>query len=331
MPNDFNEGTPLILRPEGRTFQTRQLLFVLLLGQTLAIANTAASSFTTLLARHGTSIPAAQTILNYALLNCLFTPYTVYRYGFRPWTRLLIRDGWKYAILALCDVQGNFFIVLAYRHTTILSAQLINFWAIVVVVLVSAFFLGVRYRLVQIVGILTCIAGMIILLASDKITNNNGGNGGNGDSSDLLKGDLFALLGATFYGLTNTAEEYLVSTRPVYEVLGQMAFFATLINGVQALLFNGDARIVFDGQTSVYLTGYTLSLTLFYSLVPFLLRRSSAAFFNISLLTMNFWGVLIGIAIFHFHVHVLYPLAFLLILLGQVVYYIGHREENRLP
>ena len=35
-------------------------------------------------------------------------------------------------ILAFLDVEGNYFTVLGFRYTTILSAQLINFWAIVV-------------------------------------------------------------------------------------------------------------------------------------------------------------------------------------------------------
>ena len=55
------------------------------------------------------------------------------------------------------DVEGNFFTVLAYRYTTILSAQLIEFWAIVVVVIVSFVFLHVRYHITQYMGIIVCI------------------------------------------------------------------------------------------------------------------------------------------------------------------------------
>ncbi|CRK28906.1 hypothetical protein BN1708_018366, partial [Verticillium longisporum] len=74
--------------------------------------------------------------------------------GIKAWFRIVWRDGWKYFILSFIDVQGNYFTVLAYGYTNILSAQLINFWAIVVVVLLSFFFLKVRYRPFQIVGIL---------------------------------------------------------------------------------------------------------------------------------------------------------------------------------
>ena len=76
-------------------------------------------------------------------------------------------------------------------------------------------------------------------------------------------------------------------------------------------------------------------------MVPILYRLASAAFFNISLLTGNFWvsdkfkrkhgrlcanflqGVIIGLQVFHLHVHWLYPIAFTLIILGHFFYYVG--------
>lgn len=235
-------------------------------------------------------------------------------------------------ILAFCDVEGNYFIVLAYNYTTMLSAQLINFWAIVVVVIISFLFLKVRYHFTQIIGIFICIGGMGVLIASDHIT---GTNGGDISSGNQLKGDLFALLGASFYGLTNTAEEYFVSTRPVYEVLGQMSFWGMIIDGVQSAIFERDKYHTshWDGQNGGYLVGFTLCLSLFYCLAPLLFRLSSAAFFNISLLTMNFWGVCIGVTVFNYHIHWMYPIAFVLIIIGQLIYYLGRRAlaEARKP
>jgi solute carrier family 35, member F1/2 len=49
----------------------------------------------------------------------------------------------------------------------------------------------------------------------------------------MVKGDLFLLLGATLYGFSNVGEQYLVRKYPLYEVVGQLGFFATIINGVQ--------------------------------------------------------------------------------------------------
>jgi solute carrier family 35 protein F1/2 len=298
--------------------KTRDFWIVLLLGQVLSICITSTNTFSSLLSMKGTSIPAFQTFFNYVLLNAVYTSVTLYRYGFKKWGKLILKDGWRYFILAFMDVEGNYFVVLAYRYTTILSAQLINFWAIVVVVIISLIFLHVRYHLTQYAGILLCVGGVGILLASDHITGQN-----NYPASNQLKGDLFALLGASFYGLSNCFEEFLVSKRPMYEVIGQLAFWGMLINGTQAGIFDRASfrSATWDGQVIGYIVGYTLVLFIFYSLAPLLFRLSSAAFFNISLLTGNFWGVAIGVKVFGLHIHWMYPIAFVLIIIGHVFYF----------
>ena len=279
-----------------------------------------------MLAAQGTSIPAFQTFFTYVLLNIIYTSYTIYRYGFQKWCRLLLQDGWKYILLSFLDVEGNYFTVLAYRYTTILSAQLINFFAIVTVVIVSFVFLRVRYHPTQIAGILICIGGVGILFGSDHIT----GASASADpisKGNQIKGDLFALLGAACYGLSNVAEEFLVSKRPLYEVVGQLGFWGMLWNGPQAGIFDRGSfkTAVWNGKVGGYLTGYTLILILFYSLAPIMFRLSSAAFFNISLLTGNFWGVVIGIKVFHLHIHWMYPIAFVCIIGGLVIYFVGKK------
>lgn len=159
---------------------------------------------------------------------------------------------------------------------------------------------------------------MAVLISSDHITGTNGGY-----ALHEVKGDLFALLGATFYGLSNTLMKFLVSKRPMYEVIGQLAFWAMLINGTQAAIFDRDSirTAVWDGQVGGYIAGYTVLLSLFYSLTPLVLRLASAAFLNISLLTANFWGLLVGIEVFGLDIHWMYPIAFVLILFGIFVYF----------
>lgn len=48
---------------------------------------------------------------------------------------------------------------------------------------------------------------------------------------------------------------------------------------------------------------------------------ASAAFFNISLLTANFWGVVIGVRVFGYTIAKLYPVAFVMIILGLIIYF----------
>ena len=307
---------------KGRWFQyvkTKQFWITLVLGQVLAICITSTNTLSSLLSAEGTSIPAFQSFFNYVLLNLIYTSYTIYKYGFKRWARLVVFEGWRFFILAFFDVEGNYFVVLAYRYTTILSAQLINFWAIVIVVVISFFFLKVRYHWTQILGIFLCIGGLGVIFGSDQITGTN-----RFGATDEVKGDLFALLGATFYGLSNVFEEFLVSEKPLYEVVGQLAFWGMFINGTQAGIFDRASfrSANWNSRVGGYLTGYTFILSLFYSLAPLLFRLSSAAFFNISLLTGSFWGVAIGVKVFHLHIHWMYPIAFVLIILGQVIYFV---------
>jgi solute carrier family 35, member F1/2 len=299
---------------------TKEFWIIIAIGQILALCITATNTFTSFLAGVGTSIPAFQTLFNYALLTLIWLPITLHRHGARKWFGIVLRDGWKYFILSFLDVEGNYFTVLAYNSTNILSAQLINFWAIVCVVVLSFCFLKVRYRLLQIAGILLCCGGMGVLLASDHITGTNGGPG-----KDMIKGDLFALLGATLYGFTNVFEEWFVSKRPVYEVLSFLGIFGVCINGVQAAIFDRGAfeSATWNGQVAGWMVGYTLCLCLFYSLVPLVLRMGSAAVFDVNLLTANFWGVIIGTKVFGYVVHWMYPIAFVLIIFGMVVYFLA--------
>ena len=299
---------------------TRDFWIVLLIGQVLALCITATNTFSSFLAGLGTSIPAFQTIFNYILIFLIYTPICVARHGPREYFKIVVHDGWKYFILSFLDVEGNYFTVLAYRYTNILSAQLLNFWSIVCVVAISFLLLRVRYKPFQILGILMCCGGMGILLASDHIT---GGNGGSGE--DMLKGDLFGLLGATCYGVSNVFEEWFVSKRPMYEVLSFLGLWGMLINGVQAAIFDRESfqAATWNGDVAGYLVGYTLALTLFYSLAPLILRMGSAAFFDISLLTANFWGLIIGIHVFGYVIHFLYPIAFVVIILGLVTYFLA--------
>ncbi|KAH7408546.1 hypothetical protein DE146DRAFT_378631 [Phaeosphaeria sp. MPI-PUGE-AT-0046c] len=325
-PGAGNEMLEQVAQEKGRWFQyvkTKQFWITLLLGQVLAICITSTNTLSTLLNNEGTSIPAFQSFFNYVLLNLIYTSYTIYKYGFKRWVRLCVFEGWRFFILAFFDVEGNYFVVLAYRYTTILSAQLINFWAIVIVVVISFFFLKVRYHWTQIFGILLCIGGLGVIFGSDHITGAN-----NFGASDAVKGDLFALLGATFYGLSNVFEEFLVSEKPLYEVVGQLAFWGMFINGTQAGIFDRASfrSATWNSKVGGYLTGYTFILTLFYSLAPLLFRLSSAAFFNISLLTGSFWGVAIGVKVFHLDIHWMYPIAFVLIILGQVIYFLRQTQ-----
>ncbi len=297
---------------------TIHFLIILVHGQVLSWCLVSTNTLSTYLSNAGASMPALQSLIVYALLNLIYTSYTIYKYGFKKWFKLIYKDGWKFFLWAFLDVEGNYFVVLAYRYTNMLSAQLLNCWAIAVVIILSFFILKVKYKILQIVGIVVCIGGLGIVCASDTITHKDW------EASNMLKGDLFVILGATCYGLSNVCEEFLVSKRPLYEVVGQLGFWAMLIMGVQCSIFDRGAieSTQWNGKVAGYLIGFAATMIIIYSTTPILFRMSSAVFYNLSLLTTNFWGLLIGIKLFGYYVFWMYPIGFSLTIIGLIIFYV---------
>ena len=67
-----------------------------------------------------------------------------------------------------------------------------------------------------------------MLVASDEMTDKDW------PALSRAKGDVFMLVGATLYGFTNATEEFFVRRSPLFEVVGQLGMWGTLINGIQA-------------------------------------------------------------------------------------------------
>ena len=96
------------------------------------------------------------------------------------------------------------------------------------------------------------------------------------------------------------------------------------LNGVQAAIVDRESfqQATWTAAAGGYVAGFDLLLFIFYSLAPIVFRMGSAAFLNISLLTSNFWGTIVGIQVFGLSVHWLYPIAFVLIMVGLIVYFL---------
>ena len=185
--------------------------------------------------------------------------------------------------------------VKAYNYTSLLSAMLLDAWTIPCVLLLSVFFLKMRFRHLHYLGVIVSLVGMGFLIWSDMKA------GKNFPGSNYVKGDIFILIGATLYGFSNVGQEYLVRQRPMYEVVGQLGFWGTIINGIQlAILERHELQnINWDGKVIGYIIGFDIAMFLMYSVSPILFRLSSATFFNLSLLTSDFYGLLFGLFLFN--------------------------------
>jgi len=226
-------------------------------------------------------------------------------------------------LFAVIDVEGNYFVVKAYNYTSLLSAMLLDAWTIPCVVLLSVFFLKMRFIRYHYLGVFLAMVGMGFLIWSDMVA------GKDFPGSDYVKGDLFCLLGATLYAVSNVYQEFLVRQTPMYEVVGQLGFWATILNGIQlAILERNEIRNVnWTPEVVGYMIGFDIALFIMYSLSPVLFRLSSATFFNLSLLTSDFYGLIFGIFLFNAKINKLYPIAYVLIIGGILVYNIYPAPE----
>lgn len=312
---------------------SRKFLTILVLGQLLSLCITATTIFTTKLAQGETpvSIPTTQSFLNYFVLGVVYTSVTIYKEGFRGWIDIMRRrafycklvglvsvclyclcvcvtqfpHGAKQIMLvshsvsldmlfAIIDVEGNYFVVKAYNYTSLLSAMLLDAWTIPCVVLLSVFFLKMRFMRYHYLGVFVAMVGMGFLIWSDMEA------GKNFPGSDYIKGDLFCILGATLYAVSNVYQEFLVRQTPMYEVVGQLGFWATILNGIQLAVLERNELKTIEWTPAVvgYIIGFDIALFIMYSVSPILFRLSSATFFNLSLLTSDFYGLVFGIFLF---------------------------------
>lgn len=230
---------------------------------------------------------------------------------------MVLRDGWKYFLLACCDVEGNFLAVKAYQYTDLLSCMLLDAWAIPMCMFFSWVYMRPKYHWTQILGVLICVGGLGLLVVSDQITDKDW------VALDKAKGDGFMIAAATLYGLTNATEEFFVRNRPLYEVVGQLGMYGFIIDGIQAvgLEHKGMKQASWNGKNIGFLAAYTAAMFILYTVAPLIYRMASSTYYNLSLLTSDFWGLLFGLFLYHYHPYWLYFVAYVIILAGLITYF----------
>jgi solute carrier family 35 protein F1/2 len=284
----------------------------------LSLCITGTNVVTTILStQYNFAAPTTQTFLVYACLAIVYNSYALYKRGLKGWLLQFWRRGIYYFVLGFIDVEGNYFVVKSYQYTSLLSAMLLDCWSTPVCMILSYFFLKVKYRWVQYLGVFIALCGLGMLVGSDVMTDKNYG------ATDAVKGDLFCILGATLYGFSNVGEELMARKHPLYEVIGMFTFFATFINLVQIFIFERDEWANFaDTKISGMVVTYTICMFVLYSLAPVMFRLGSAVLYNLSILTSDFYGLIFGLGLFGYSVTIMYPFAYVVIIIGIGIYHI---------
>ncbi|KXN72585.1 DUF914-domain-containing protein [Conidiobolus coronatus NRRL 28638] len=294
-----------------------KVIGVILFGQLLSLCITGTNTTTNLLVEElQKPIPMIQSFFTYVFLALIFIPFSIYKGGFRHFGSL-IKQRWYIIIFwALMDVEGNYFVVKGFSYTNLISAMLIGSWSTPACVILSFFFLKTRYRWTHLVGIVIALGGLGLLIYSDFITDKTY------EGKDVLKGDLFCLVGATFYACSNIIQEFFVHQIEFYEVIALLGLFGLPIAGIQlgALESNEFSELQFTSLSITYISVFTIIMVLLYSLTPILMKLSSATFFNISLLSSDFYTLIIGLLAFKVPTHEFYYIAFTLVVIGLFIF-----------
>ncbi|GLE01647.1 hypothetical protein PINS_up010481 [Pythium insidiosum] len=298
---------------------------VLFLGQFISLLITLTGIFTQVLNQtYEIQIPVTQSAGNYLLL-CVYLVYPLLQYR-RERSYELEVPLWKYFLLALADVEGNFLVVCAYKYTSISSAMLLDCFTIPVVMLLSAMFLNAKYSRCHYIAVLFCLAGISVLVLSDILGNPTAQDATSSSWSwswSALYGDFLCLLGSAIYACSNVGQEYLVKKKNRrVEFLGMIGFCGFVISSLQAVLFEGAvlADVAWSSGSIACLLGYVVTLFFMYTFTSVFMKSGDAAVFNLSLLTSDFFAVIAAKYLFGQRLSNLYFVGFTLIVIGIVVY-----------
>ncbi|XP_017813860.1 solute carrier family 35 member F1 isoform X2 [Papio anubis] len=286
------------VRQRIRKVLNREMLISVALGQVLSLLICGIGLTSKYLSEDfHANTPVFQSFLNYILLFLVYTTTLAVRQGEENLLAILRRRWWKYMILGLIDLEANYLVVKAYQYTTLTSIQLLDCFVIPVVILLSWFFLLIRYKAVHFIGIVVCILGMGCMVGADVLVGRHQGAGEN-----KLVGDLLVLGGATLYGISNVWEEYIIRTLSRVEFLGMIGLFGAFFSGIQLAIMEHKEllKVPWDWQIGLLYVGFSACMFGLYSFMPVVIKKTSATSVNLSLLTADLYSLFCGLFLFHY-------------------------------
>jgi solute carrier family 35 protein F1/2 len=193
----------------------KRILRNVLFGQGVSLLMSFTGVFTTLLVNRNTSSPLLQAVCVYIAIALCTLPVLV-----RTWLKYGLAKAcphalWKYALIALFDLEANYTVVLAYRYTDLTSVQLLDCFTIPCVMVFSRFLIRPKptYNRWQLLGALVSILGMILLVVIDVLGESRSKDGDdNRESKNIGLGDAFCLIASLLYAASNVLCEKLLKS-----------------------------------------------------------------------------------------------------------------------
>lgn len=300
------------------------LLKPILCGQLLSVLICATSICSEYLTKQHVDTPVFQNLPNYLCFTLVYTTTLFIKRDENDGQRLLVKilkeSWWKYLIIAVIDVEANYLIVKAYQYTSITSVQLLDCFVILVVMMLSCYFLKVRYVAVHYVGLVISLVGVVCMVVADLTLGSENGV----KATNPALGDVLVLLAATCYGMSNVAMEYVSKKKKNgnIHILGMLGLFCPLIAGTQCAILEHEqlASIAWSWEVVGLLAGYTCAMFILYTCMPLVMKLSSATAVNISILTADLFALLVGHYLFQYQFSPLYLVSLGTIVVALVIY-----------
>ncbi|XP_029054538.1 solute carrier family 35 member F2 isoform X2 [Osmia lignaria lignaria] len=293
---------------------------VIIMGQFLSLV----LCFMTLVNHHINAtyqllLPTGQNLPHYIMMCLVYTTWMSCRGVGNGLISVIRARGWRYLLLALIDVEACTLITSSHQFTSLASIQLLDCVAIPVALGLSCLVLGVRYRMVHIVGVSVCLMGVGCLVWAGIDDNKDPASTG----KNQLVGDMLCLGGAVLFSITTVLQELIVKTVDIIEYLGMIGFFGTILCSMQTAVLECTKIETFQWNNApviTFLVVYCITQFVFFSLVPVILFESGATALHLALLTADYFNVLFGMLIHQYKFHALYFVSYTLTMTGIYIY-----------
>ena len=117
----------------------------------------------------------AQSVVNYILLTLVYSPGWLYKSDKQTILNCFKNNWWKYFLIALADVEANYFMIKAYSLTILTTIQVIDAFILPITLLFSFIFLKLSYRFNNIIGVVFCLVGCGLIIMADYLVKNENG------------------------------------------------------------------------------------------------------------------------------------------------------------
>ncbi|KAL3315113.1 hypothetical protein Ciccas_006254 [Cichlidogyrus casuarinus] len=318
----------------------------ILMGQVLAVLLAGTGACNGLLAENNYSLPLFQNLWHYLLLSLLFAPFAFHRLkqslSYHSFYAKCRSDWWKYLLASGLDVHANWAIVVAYSYTNVVSIQVLDCLSIASCMVLSRFIFKVAYKASHVLAILGCLGGMSLMIWADheqETSKNitllsNATDSNKSNISRALIGDIIVVFSALAYGGSNVIQEYLsrkngsfsyLAISSLIAVVFQTCYFFTFEYRESNLQMLRNMNSVSIGS----LVGYVLIMTVLYVCMSFMLPILHAVFTNLSMLTADFYALLLGLFLFKSVFTWQYLVAFFIIIISVVMFTLRPPKERQ--